>query len=117
MGLVEDIQAIRQRTDLTLPQKRAAIYDLKGHAIIEALASRVGEPITRGAFVLTLTEPPRYNGRLLRLMFTLTRNGVPVPLDLPLYIINPPILVPDGLGGFRLSLLQAIRDAIIDMVR
>lgn len=115
MGLVEDIQAVRARTDLTLAEKRAQVYDLKGTALTTALAAKVGVPITRGVYVLTLTEIPQYVGNRLRLVFTLTKNGVTVPLDLPLFLVNPPILVPDGLGGFALNLQQAIRDAIIDM--
>lgn len=117
MSLVDDIAAVRARTDLTLDEKRAQVYTLKANAILGALATRVGVPIVRGQYVITLTELPIYEGDKLRLVFTATKNGVNVPLNLPLYIVNPPILVPDGLGGWTLNLLQAIRDAIIDMVR
>lgn len=117
MSVVDDIQAVRARTDLTLDEKRAAIYDLKGQAIVDAFAGRVGQSMVRGQFTLTLTEAPTWADR--RLTFTglrLTRNGIGVPLNLPLSIVNPPLMVPDGAGGYVLNVLQAIRDAIMDMV-
>ena len=117
MSLVDEIAAIRSREDLSDPEKLGAIYDLKGQAIVDALVTRVGTVITRGVFTLTLTEPPVFANRTLRLVFDLARNGVPVPISMPLYIVNPPVLVPDGLGGYTLNLVQAIRDVIMDLAR
>jgi hypothetical protein len=118
VSIVDEIAAIRSNDLLSADQKRVAVYDLKGAAVVAALASRVGQTFTRGNFALTLTAAPTYsNNRLTFPAFTLTRNGVPLLLDLPLHIVNPPLMVPDGVGGFTLNPLQAIRDVIMGLVR
>lgn len=118
MGLREEIQAIRDRTDIEPPQKRALIYDLVGNAVVTALASRVNQTLTRGQYTVTLGEAPRYDGRSIIFPdIRATKAGVPVPLDLPIHFTNPPLHVPDGAGGFREDVQQAIRDSLMDLIR
>lgn len=118
MTLRTDIQAIRDDPALTDAEKRQACYDLKGQAIVDLFAPRVGQTLTRGVYTLTLLKLPRYlPNRTLEFYVKVTKNGLEVPLDLPILIVNPPILVPDGAGGFVQDVLQAVRDVIMDLVR
>lgn len=116
MGLREDVQTLRARQDLTPAQKRSAAYDLKGQAIVNHLTPKVGQVFTRGPYTVTLTKNPEYDGgRLIFPGISLTKNGNRVPLSLPLTIVNPPILVPDGAGGLKEDLLQVVRDMLMDL--
>jgi hypothetical protein len=118
VSLVDDIQAVRAREDLTRDEKRAMIYDLKGEAIVAQFLPHVGNTLTRGIYTMRLDRLPVFHpNRTLEFWITVTKDGVEQPLDLPIYLVNPPILVPDGLGGYTLNVLQACRDALIDVVR
>lgn len=44
------------------------------------------------------------------------RDGKPVDISWPVVIVNPPVLVPDGLGGFREDPDEAIRQTLLDLV-
>ena len=46
-----------------------------------------------------------------------THDGVEVPIDWPVVIVNPPALVPDGLGGFREDPDEAIRLTVLELAR
>lgn len=118
MTLRDDIQAVRDNDALTVAEKRAAIYQLKADAIEELFAPRVGQTITRGIYTVTLLKPVVVHpNKTVEFWIAATKNGIPVPLDLPILLVNPPIMVPDGAGGFTLNLLQAIRDVLMDLVR
>lgn len=119
MTLRSDIIAVRNNDLLSDDEKRAAIYALKAAAIESIFAPRVGQTITRGNFTLTLLKPVKVlANRTLEFWVRVTRNGLEVPLSLPILITNPPIMVPDATPGtFREDVLQAIRDVIMDVVR
>lgn len=118
MTLRTDIQAVRDNDALTPEEKRAAVYQLKADAIEELFAPRVGQTITRGIYTVTLLRPVVVHpNRTVEFWIAATKNGAPVPLDLPILIVNPPIMVPDGAGGFVQDLLQAIRDVLIGLIK
>lgn len=119
MTLRTDIQDVRSRTDITDAEKRALIYDLKGTAIVNLFADKVGQTMVRGIYTMRLDRLPVFHpNRTLEFWVTVTKNGVTQPLNLPIYIRNPPILVPDVTPGtFREDVVQAIRDVLIEEVR
>lgn len=118
MTLRTDIQAVRDNGALTDAERRSAIYELKASAIEALFAPRVGQTISRGIYTVTLLKPVVVHpNRTVEFWIAATKNGLPVALDLPILIVNPPIMVPDGVGGFTENLLQAIRDVLMDLIR
>lgn len=97
MGLVADIQAIRDRTDLSDAEKRAQIYALKGGALAQAVESLVGQEVNLGnGLRVTFTQAPYLDAEFhLVVWLSATRNNQPIvfPADaLPLIYVNPPVV-------------------------
>lgn len=97
MTVVSDVAAVRANAAFTDDQKRAQIYQIKATALISALQTNnlIGRSYTFNGVVFTVTRQPVYHTdtRTLELWFTATRNGVPIPVSLPVLLVNPPVLV------------------------
>ena len=118
MTLREDLLTIYTDPTLTRSYKRSVMRRLKMSAFLNRLNGRVGQVMTRGRFTVMLIQEAEYRtGGRLALWVEVKRDGIVVPLDLPIYIINPPVRVPDGLGGFDEDLLGVIQSVIIGLVK
>jgi hypothetical protein len=116
MSLRDDIIAVRNNPLLTREEKRDAIYDLKGNAIVAEFTPLVGQTYTQGIYTLTLTRAPVYEiipKRRLLFWVRATKNNIPIQVSHPIVMTNSPIMIPDGVGGFVADLRAAVRRAII----
>lgn len=91
------------------------------HIIKASAFADLGIPptITRQGWTLTFPRPITVNGRgfLTIWVHVADPQGNRVPISNPIIITNPPLLVPDGVGGFREDLLAALMDVIVQTVR
>jgi hypothetical protein len=97
VGLVADIQAIRDDGSLSDAEKRVAIYELKGGALAEAAAQIVGASFNAGdGLRITITQAPVLDEQLrLVVWVSATRNNQPIVFPsgaLPFVYVNPPVI-------------------------
>lgn len=112
--LVSDLQTARQSGDpAAIRAARRALYAARA----QELADAAPVSITRGNWTLTFLSPPRVllvrGTPLLAVQVALHRNGVPVPVDGDIRIVNPPFQVPDGTGGYREDARAALADVLV----
>lgn len=95
-SLGDQLQAIRQRLDLTPLEKKQEISNFKGTVIKNTIIAQiVDKPFTVGDLEITIVENPSYDlsTRCLTVWVKATRNGKELVLDLPFIYVNPPISV------------------------
>lgn len=87
----------------------------------QVFSSLSGEVFVRGRFELTILRGPRMirlgDVYAIRLLVSVKRDDIPLPIDGDLIFVNPPIKVPDGSGGFVVNLRQALRDMVIEAIQ
>lgn len=125
MTVIDDIDAIAARGDLTPNEKRTQIAVRRANEGRTALLS-VSLPRTFNfaPYVITVMQASS-NGGALFLTISATRSGVPISINNPVILYPPPLLVPDAVGAvlrgnnkrYRLDPIIAIRDTILDHLR
>lgn len=99
-------------TGLT-PQERSRA---KSVAIHSALAA-INFPITFTASGVTITVSGAWvEGDMIGVSLTATKDSAALPTDDAYYFYNPPIRVPDGLGGFVESYVAAAKAILVEAV-
>jgi hypothetical protein len=114
----EDLLAIWSDNTLTRQYKRSIMRRMKMWAFLNRLNTFIGPTFVRGRYTIKFTQPVEYRvGARLALWIEVTKDGAPVPLNLPIYVVNPPVRVPDGQGGFEEDLIEVIQSVIIGLVK
>lgn len=115
MAVADDIAAARSRA-VPAADMRGEVYRIKATALRDNLVALVGQTATFDGVDITLTRTPQYDGARGWLMVwcEVTRDGEPVPLDLPLCFVNPPIMAPTGPNG---EMREDLRGAALAMIR
>lgn len=101
MTVSDDITAALARNDLNDDQKKVEVQRIKGVAWRDNLAAVVGNQFRLGIYTVTLTALPQFQNNFVYIWCNVTKNGLPVPLDLPVMIRNPPILSATGREDIR----------------
>ena len=102
MGAVENaVQAILANGALTADQKAAQIQQAKANALNQVLTGHLPYTFTQAPWSVTVsaaTVVPTPMGSAISLTVSATKSGVPVPVNNPVVLVNPPVLIPDPAG-------------------
>lgn len=110
----DDIRAIHARNDLTVEEKRARAYEVKGNAYRGIRGQVVDKPWTNGDLTINVTSLDVDDKHRLSVRVTVTRGGVPIvfPRDAqPFIFVNPPLIhagAEDPMVAFRQILADAV---------
>lgn len=115
MALRADIDALLDRTDLTVEQKAAQLDQLIVDGFLPVMQGRVGQTFTRGNLSVTLTGAAAYpeaDRTWLAVSIIARRNGALVPVDNPILFREPPV----GEVGDAADLIAWATQIVLDVI-